>query len=83
MSMTNEELSKAIEAALKGTNNFGKAHPTYVASLSHLKALHLEQLKRACHRPQPTLESAVDEIFGISTAREAGSSDAYLCKISE
>ena len=72
MTMTNKELAEAIEATLKGVAGFGSGHPTYVASLSHLKALHLEQLKRACLTPQPTLESAVDEI-----------SDAYLCKISE
>ena len=52
MTMTNKELSKAIEATLKGVVGFGSLHPTYVASLSHLKALHLEQLKRACLTPQ-------------------------------
>ena len=68
MSMTNEELSKAIEATLKGVAGFGSGHPTYVASLSHLKALHLEQLKRACHRSQPTglLNSDQDQ-YGVKS----------------
>tara|TARA_R110000823_G_scaffold162754_1_gene294455 strand:- start:1517 stop:1708 length:192 start_codon:yes stop_codon:yes gene_type:complete len=60
--MTNKELAEAIEAT----------EMSAITHLSHLKALHLEQLKRACLTPQPTLESAVDEI-----------SDAYLCKISD
>jgi len=47
MTMTNKELAEAIEATLKGVAGFGSGHPTYVASLSHLRALHVEQIKRA------------------------------------
>tara|TARA_R110000744_G_scaffold120249_1_gene224089 strand:+ start:1541 stop:1723 length:183 start_codon:yes stop_codon:yes gene_type:complete len=53
MTMTNKELAEAIEATLKGVVGFGSTHPTYVASLSHLIALHAEQIKRARLTPQP------------------------------